>query len=673
MNKGNQRNLFIWLVILVLMLGLPSLFSGDMDDKKEIIFSEFLNRIDSGEMQSVEIKNENIKGKMKNGDEFSTLATDYPKLIDRLNEKNVEIKVLPEVSKMEMFGAMFVSWFPVLFIMVLLFYFFKNAGGGANGAFKFGKSKAKMLQMKGKITFKDVAGINEAKEELAELVDFLKEPYKYTKIGAKIPRGCLLVGEPGTGKTLLARAIAGEADVPFFFISGSDFVEMFVGVGASRVRDMFEEAKKNAPCLIFIDEIDAVGRHRGVGIGGGNDEREQTLNQLLVEMDGFEGNEGIIVIAATNRPDVLDKALMRPGRFDRQIMVNLPDYKGREEILAVHAKKVQLASDVDLAVIAKATPGFSGAQLANLVNEAAILAARNNRKRITMEEMEEATDKISMGMANKSKVVKEEERKITAYHEAGHTIVALNCKNVDPLHKVTIIPRGHAGGFTAFLPESESYYLKNKTQLLEQISVSMGGRVAEELIFGADKITGGAAGDIQNATKIAEAMITVFGFSDVLGTVNYERKRNGGEYYQLEGSSDKTLDMIDSEVKQIVSQQKKKAEDILKKKKKDLIALAEALLKHETLDREQVEKVLRGEKIEEPEEKVDYTKTNFSMFTPMFEGDGEKKTRKRTTKKSDELVEKKETKRKIAKKVKENVKEEVKKRGRKRKIDIDKK
>ena len=642
---NNKKNFLLWVAIISFIIIILNIFDLTSKNGDEIIFSDFLNKIQTGEIQSVDIREKEISGKLKNGKEFVTLSTDYPDLIKELKDKNVEVKVLPATSKSgRIFGAI-LGWLPFVLLVGVWIYFMKGASNGAGSPFKFGKSKAKLVQMKGKVTFRDVAGIDEAKEELKELVDFLKEPEKYTKIGAKIPRGCLLIGQPGTGKTLLARAIAGEAEVPFFFISGSDFVEMFVGVGASRVRDMFEEAKKNAPCLIFIDEIDAVGRHRGVGIGGGNDEREQTLNQLLVEMDGFEGNEGIIVIAATNRPDVLDKALMRPGRFDRQITVDLPDYKGREEILNVHAKRVQLASDVDLKVIAKATPGFSGADLANLINEAALLTARNNRKKITMEEVEEATDKIIMGLAKKNRSMKPEDRKLTAYHEAGHTIVALNCKNVDPIHKVTIIPRGGAGGVTSFLPEDDKVYEK-KSQMFEEIAVAFGGRVAEEMILGTDNITGGASSDIKMATRIAERMVTVYGFSDKLGPINYEKKRKPSEAYQLEGSSDETLDLIDSEIKNIILQQKKKAEDILRSKKKDLVIIAEALLKHETLDADQVKRLLNGENIEKDFTKdVDYSNVNMSIFNPFLSGDSENiNSNKNNEVKKDETKKKKSSK-----------------------------
>ena len=661
MNKNFKKNIISWMLIIGAIFVLSGFFDANISNKNNIIFSDFLKKIDNNEIQSVDIRGKNITGRLKDGENFYTMSAEYPDLIKELKDKNVDVRVSPLITKSDKFISFILSLLPFIILVAIWIYFMKGAGNGAGGAFKFGKSKAKLVQMKGKITFNDVAGIDEAKEEVAELVDFLKEPEKYTRIGAKIPRGCLLIGEPGTGKTLLARAIAGEANVPFFFISGSDFVEMFVGVGASRVRDMFEEAKKNAPCLIFIDEIDAVGRHRGVGIGGGNDEREQTLNQLLVEMDGFEGNEGVIVIAATNRPDVLDKALMRPGRFDRQITVNLPDYKGREEILKVHAKKVQLASDVDLSVIAKATPGFSGADLANLINESALLTARVNRKRITMEEVEEATDKIVMGLARKNRPMKEEDRKLTAYHEAGHTIVALNCKHVDPLHKVTIIPRGRAGGVTSFLPEDDKNY-ETKIQMLEDIMVSFGGRIAEEMILGLDNITGGASSDIKQATRIAERMVTMYGFSDKLGPVNYEKKRNAGDTYQLEGSSDKTLDLIDSEIKNIIVEQKKKAEELLKSKKKDLITLAEALLKYETLDKEQVDKVLKGEKIEPEKENVDYSQINFSTFGPFTIQDVEEQKEKDSVKKTKT----KTTKNKTTKK--EDIKDKDKKKTQRKKV-----
>ncbi len=643
MNKNFKKNILTWLLIILALFIFSNMLNINNNGKDEIIFSDFLTKVNNGEVDNIEIRGDEITGQLKDGKSFITLSAEYPDLVKELQEQNVAVKVVPLISTSEKVFSYILSALPFFILIAVWLYFMKGASNGASSAFKFGKSKAKMVQMKGKITFKDVAGIDEAKEEVEELVDFLKEPEKYTKIGARIPRGCLLIGEPGTGKTLLARAIAGEADVPFFFISGSDFVEMFVGVGASRVRDMFEEAKRNAPCLIFIDEIDAVGRHRGIGIGGGNDEREQTLNQLLVEMDGFEGNEGVIVIAATNRPDVLDKALMRPGRFDRQITVNLPDYKGREEILNVHAKKVQLASDVDLNVVAKATPGFSGADLANLINEAALLTARANRKRITMEEIEEATDKIIMGLARKNRPMKPEDRKLTAYHEAGHTIVALNCKNVDPLHKVTIIPRGRAGGVTSFLPEDDKNY-ENKIQMLEEIMVSFGGRVAEEMILGPDKITGGASSDIKQATRLAERMVTMYGFSDKLGPVNYERKRNAGETYQLEGSSDATLDLIDSEIKNIIVTQKKKTEELLKNKKKDLITLAEALLEYETLDKEEVEKVLKGEKLTKKDKDVDYNNVNFSIFSPFLAEEENKKEENNSQNK--EIL---ETKKKIKK------------------------
>jgi cell division protease FtsH len=621
MNLNFKKNIVFWLILIGILFGLSDfLDNSSTHTNNEIGFSDFLIEVNKENVTKLSVKGNEISGEFKDGKTFTTLAMNYPEFVKELRDKKVEFKVDPLMSKIDRIMKLIGSWLPFILIIGIWIYFMKGAGGGGGGAFKFGKSKAKMLLMKGKITFKDVAGIDEAKEELKELVDFLKESTKYTKLGAKIPRGCLLGGEPGTGKSLLARAIAGEANVPFFFISGSDFVEMFVGVGASRVRDMFDEAKKNSPCLIFIDEIDAVGRQRGVGLGGGNDEREQTLNQLLVEMDGFEGNEGIIVIAATNRADVLDKALLRPGRFDRQIYVNLPDHKGREEILAVHSPKVKMATDVDLSILAKATPGFSGADLANLINEAALLTARNDKKRITMREAEEALDKVRMGLAKKSRIIKEKDRKLTAYHEAGHAIVALNCKNVDPIHKITIIPRGYAGGVTWFLPEDDKKY-ERKIEMLEDIMISFGGRIAEEIIFGEDEVTGGASGDIKMATKLAERMVTSYGFSKKLGPINYEKKRRNDSDYKLEGSSDTILNLIDTEIKDIIVEQKKKAEVILNSKKKDLIKLAEALLKYETLNKEQIDLILKGKSIDDTFEKqlIDVNGVNVSLLTTSFD------------------------------------------------------
>jgi cell division protease FtsH len=626
--KNWKKSLIIWVVFVVVLFGSSVYFDMKNFDKKkenEIAFSSFLNKVESGEVKRVEIRANELVGELTDGTQFYTIGTYYPDLIKDLREKKVELRVLPLVTKFDKVYTLISGWLPFVIIIVLWIYFMKG-NGGAN-PFKFGKSKARLVSSKGKIMFDDVAGIDEVKDELKELVDFLKYPDKYTRIGAKIPRGCLLIGEPGTGKTLLAKAIAGEAQVPFFFISGSDFVEMFVGVGASRVRDMFEEAKTQAPCLIFIDEIDAVGRHRGAGYGGGNDEREQTLNQLLVEMDGFEGNEGIIVIAATNRVDVLDRALLRPGRFDRQIYVSMPDYKGREAILKVHAKKIQISSDTDLSIIAKATPGFSGADLANLLNEAALLAARHGKKRVTMDEVEEAVDKIRMGLSKKNRVMKQEDRELTAYHEAGHTIIALNLENVDKVHKVTIIPRGMAGGVTSFLPEDDKMY-ERKIQMLEEIMVAFGGRLAEEIIYGDNKITGGASSDIKFATRLAEKMITIYGFSDKLGQVNYEKKLRDDNGGIPEPASQEVLNLIDGEIKLIIETQKTKAREILLAHIKDLELLAKGLLKFETLDKEQIDKLLKGELDMLEEKQIDYKHTAFSLFNPFLkelEGKTDKK------------------------------------------------
>lgn len=596
--KNLKNNFIVWILLLFLFNTFISFVVDENKDFKEINFSELIMKVNNKEIESVEIKGNNVKGKLKNGEQFYTNAIIYEKFLEDLKTNDVSFKVLPLVNpKTKIFGEIF-SYLPVLLLLGFLLYNIKMMkGGGEGNPFKFGKSKAKLLQMKGKLTFEDVAGIDEAKNELKELVDFLKDHEKYTSIGAKIPRGCLLVGSPGTGKTLLARAIAGEAGVPFFFISGSDFVEMFVGVGASRVRDMFAEAKRNAPCIVFIDEIDAVGRHRGVGIGGGNDEREQTLNQLLVEMDGFEGNEGIIVIAATNREDVLDKALLRPGRFDRQITVQLPDIKGRKEILEVHAKKVKMAPNINLDNVAKSTPGFSGAELANVINEAALLAARNNKKIITNEEIEEATERVLMGVKNQSKVMKEEEKKITAYHEAGHAICTLYCENSDPIHKVTIIPRGRAGGYVSRLPEYDKSY-HTKLEIVENIIIAMGGRVAEELIFGKDKITAGASSDIQAATYYAKNMITRWGMSDQIGTVFYAENLRYENGYGAESCSNEILKDIDFAIKKLIVESKEKCFEILDKHKDQLEIIANALLKYETLTGDEVKKLIKGEEIQ---------------------------------------------------------------------------
>ena len=602
--KGFKNNIFVWLLVIFAINFAANKFIGEQKQAgNEIIFSDFITKIENKEVESIDIKNGNkIIGVLNDGSKFYTNGIVYEKLLEDLKNNDVKIKIVPTNETKNKIIVELISWLPLILICGYSFFSFKNIKKGMDSPFSFGKSKAQAIQVKGKVTFKDVAGIDEAKNELKELVDFLKDPDKYTAIGAKIPRGCLLIGNPGTGKTLLARAIAGEAGVPFFSISGSDFVEMFVGVGASRVRDMFATAKKNAPCIIFIDEIDAVGRHRGAGYGGGNDEREQTLNQLLVEMDGFEGNEGIIVIAATNREDVLDKALLRPGRFDRQITVQLPDIKGRREILEVHAKKVKMAPDVDLDRLAKATPGFSGAELANVINEAALLAARTNKRIITNNEIEEATERVIMGVRNQSRIMKEEEKKITAYHEAGHTVCALHCDNTDPIHKVTIISRGRAGGYLSRLPEYDKSY-HTKAEMIDNITIALGGRVSEEIIFGKDKITAGASSDIQAATYYAKNMITKWGMDENVGTIYYsDNLKYENQYGGSEACSNETLKTIDCEIKKVINESKEKCEEILRNNTDQLEIIAQALLKYETLTGDEIKKLLNGEEIQQEQE-----------------------------------------------------------------------
>jgi cell division protease FtsH len=607
------KNLTLWLIIGVMLLILVNVFQGDMQraGHEELAFSDFLNAVESKRVAEVTVKESPDEGTVISGlysggeGNFIVQAPNYPDLVPTLREQGVKIKALPATSGMDNFWGILISWFPIfLLIAAYIFVMRQMQGGrGGGGAMGFGKSRAKMLTEKtGKVTFEDVAGIEEAKEELQEVVDFLKDPGKFQRLGGKIPKGCLLVGPPGTGKTLLARAIAGEAEVPFFTISGSDFVEMFVGVGASRVRDMFEQGKKNAPCIIFIDELDAVGRHRGAGLGGGNDEREQTLNQLLVEMDGFEGNDGVILIAATNRPDVLDPALLRPGRFDRQIVVPNPDIAGREKVLSVHLKKVPIAPDVDAKVIARGTPGFSGADLANLVNEAALLAARRGKRVVTMTEMEAAKDKVMMGVERKSMVMSEEEKKLTAYHEGGHAIVGLNLPASDPIHKATIIPRGRALGMVMRLPEGDQLsYTREKMHA--DLAVAMGGRVAEEMIFGYEKVTSGASSDIKQATRIAKAMVTQFGMSDAVGPVDYSGGDDaepflGGNYHKSHSSSEATAAQIDAEVRRIVEEAHEEARRILTEKLEDLHTLSKALLEYETLSGEEIQQLLKDGKID---------------------------------------------------------------------------
>ncbi|MCP5432199.1 MAG: ATP-dependent metallopeptidase FtsH/Yme1/Tma family protein [Alphaproteobacteria bacterium] len=596
----NIRNIALWAVILIVLIMLFNLFEnpGGRSGAEEISFSTLLRRVDANEVREVQIEGEKISGHMTNGTAFVTTAPPDPSLVDRLYGKNVEIRAVPEGEGMNLIG-MIISWFPMLLLIAVWIYFMRQMQSGGGKAMGFGKSKAKLLtERQGRVTFEDVAGIDEAKVELEEIVEFLRDPQKFQRLGGRIPKGVLLVGPPGTGKTLLARAIAGEANVPFFTISGSDFVEMFVGVGASRVRDMFEQAKKNAPCIIFIDEIDAVGRHRGAGLGGGNDEREQTLNQLLVEMDGFEANEGVILIAATNRPDVLDPALLRPGRFDRQVIVPNPDIVGREKILRVHMRKVPIAPDVDPKVIARGTPGFSGADLANLVNEAALLAARRNKRLVTMREFEDAKDKVLMGSERKSMAMKDSEKRLTAYHEGGHAIVALTVPYADPVHKATIIPRGRALGMVTQLPEDDKYSL-TLAEMRSRMAILFGGRCAEEIIFGADMVTSGASSDIDQATRLARAMVTRWGLS-ALGPVafgeNQEEVFLGHAVSRQQNVSEETARKIDSEITRIVVEGHDAAHTILTERLDDLHRLAEALLEFETLSGEEIKMVLRGER-----------------------------------------------------------------------------
>ena len=594
----NLKNIMMWGVIVLLVVGLFQLFQNpkhsNVSDK--IPFSSFLKNLDDGRVVQVEIIGNNIEGVLSDGTVFSTYAPNDPNLVEKLTSKGVNITALPQDDKMPSLLGILLSWFPMLLLIGVWVFFMRQMQGGKGGAMGFGRSKAKLLsEAQGKITFNDVAGIEEAKEEVEEIVEFLKDPRKFKRLGGKIPKGALLVGPPGTGKTLLARAIAGEANVPFFTISGSDFVEMFVGVGASRVRDMFDQGKKNAPCIIFIDEIDAVGRSRGAGLGGGNDEREQTLNQLLVEMDGFDTNEGVILIAATNRPDVLDPALIRPGRFDRQVVIPNPDIVGREAILKIHVKKINTGPDVKLRTIARGTPGFSGADLANLANEAALLAARKNKRIVTMSDIEEAKDKVMMGSERRSMVMTEDDKKLTAYHEGGHAIIALNEQASDPIHKATIIPRGRALGVVWTLPERDKYS-HTREYLEANISKAMGGRVAEELIFGHAKVTSGASSDIQMATKLAKDMVTKYGMSKELGPLTYGENEEevflGRSIARHQHMSEETAKKVDLEIKKIVDAGYQKAKKILTEKIDDLHKLAKALLVYETLSGDEIKDLI---------------------------------------------------------------------------------
>ena len=605
------KNLVLWAVIAVVLLSVFSNFSKQSGSTQTLPYSTYIQMVKSNQVSQVSIEGREIKGKTNTGSVFQTYSpeTSNTAMIGDLLDNNVEITAAaPEGQSLLM--TIFISWFPFLLLIGIWIFFMRQmqGGGGGRGAMSFGKSKARMLgEDEIKVSFKDVAGAEEAKEEVAELVDFLKDPSKFQKLGGKIPSGVLMVGSPGTGKTLLARAIAGEAKVPFFTISGSDFVEMFVGVGASRVRDMFETAKKHAPCIIFIDEIDAVGRHRGAGVGGGHDEREQTLNQLLVEMDGFEGNEGVIVIAATNRPDVLDPALLRPGRFDRQVVVPLPDIRGREQILKVHIRKVPEAEDVKLAIIARGTPGFSGADLANLVNEAALFAARENSKAVNMSHFERAKDKIMMGAERRSMVMSEKEKKLTAYHEAGHAIVGRLVPEHDPVYKVSIIPRGRALGVTMFLPE-EDRYSHSKKHLESQISSLFGGRLAEEIIYGKDSVTTGASNDIERATSLARNMVTKWGLSERLGPLAYSEDEGevflGRSVTQHKNLADDTARIIDEEIRELIDRNYERAETILKERIDTLHAMTDALMKYETIDASQIDALMEGKEVPPPKDWV---------------------------------------------------------------------
>ena len=599
---NNFRNLALWIIIALLLVALFNLFQGpaQRQGRASISFSEFNEQIVTDQVKTVNMSGNRVEGQFKNGMSFSTqIPDDHAGLTQRLLDHKVDLRVRPEGDNITLL-SIFINWFPMLLFVAVMIFLMRQMQAGGGKAMGFGKSRAKMLtERQGRVTFEDVAGVDEAKEDLVEIVDFLKDPQKFQKLGGRIPKGVLLVGPPGTGKTLLARAIAGEANVPFFTISGSDFVEMFVGVGASRVRDMFEQAKKNAPCIVFIDEIDAVGRHRGAGLGGGNDEREQTLNQLLVEMDGFEANEGVILIAATNRPDVLDPALLRPGRFDRQIVVPNPDLSGREKILKVHMKKVPLAPDVDPRTIARGTPGFSGADLANLVNEAALLTARRGKRFVGRIEFEDAKDKVMMGAERRTLAMTDDEKKLTAYHEGGHALVAINVAGSDPIHKATIIPRGRALGMVMRLPERDQLSL-SRQKLHADLCVAFGGRIAEELIFGYDKVTTGAQSDIEMATRMARAMVTRFGMSDALGPVSYGENQEevflGHSVSRTQNVSEATAQKIDSEVRRIVDETYTRAKQILTDRIEDLHVLAKGLLEYETLTGDEIKGLLKGER-----------------------------------------------------------------------------
>ncbi len=603
-----KKSFLIWLFIFVAVITLANIFHKPQNDAntQELTYTAFVNQVEQGNVLTAQLQGQALSGTLKDGKKFTSFAPEESGIVPILQKNNVSISAIAPESEKGSFMMAFISWLPMILFIGIWIVMMRQMAASNGKAMSFGKSKARLLAEKNKITFKDVAGIDEAKQELEEIVDFLRAPAKFQRLGGKIPKGVLLIGSPGTGKTLLAKAIAGEADVPFFTISGSDFVEMFVGVGASRVRDMFEQAKKASPCILFIDEIDAVGRHRGAGLGGGNDEREQTLNQLLVEMDGFETNSGIVLIAATNRPDVLDPALLRPGRFDRQIVVPVPDIKGREQILNVHIKNVPLAPDVKTDVIARGTPGFSGADLANLVNEAALLAARRNKTKVTMRDLEDAKDKVMMGSERRSLVMDENEKKMTAYHEAGHAIVSLHLPESDPLHKVTIIPRGRALGVTMQLPEKDKYS-QSKTYLTSRLSILFGGRIAEEIILGKENVSTGASNDIQVATTIARRMVTEWGMSDVLGPVAYGEPEGevflGYSLTKRKEMADKTALQVDSEIRKLIDNAYATTRDILTKHRKELDRLANGLMEYETLNGEEIALLLKGKKIRVEEQK----------------------------------------------------------------------
>ena len=598
--KNFSKNIALWIIIGLLLVALFNLFQNSPNSRSssKISFSDFIAATEAGNISEVNIIGNYVEGYLDDGRPFTTYSPNYPNLVDKLNENGVKISAEPADKSMHPFLSILLSWFPMLLLIGVWIFFMRQMQGGGGKALGFGKSKAKLLnEAVGKVTFEDVAGIDEAKQELEEVVEFLKDPQKFSKLGGKIPRGALLVGPPGTGKTLLARAIAGEANVPFFSISGSDFVEMFVGVGASRVRDMFEQGKKNSPCIIFIDEIDAVGRHRGAGLGGGNDEREQTLNQLLVEMDGFETNAGVIIVAATNRPDVLDPALLRPGRFDRQITISKPDIIGRDKILKVHLKNIKFSPKFDSKIIARGTPGFTGADLANLVNEAALLAARKNKRLVTQEDFEEAKDKVLLGAERRSMVMTDEEKKLTAYHEAGHAVATLHCPESDPIHKSSIIPTGMALGYVMRLPEKDELN-KRLDKLKADFIIAMGGRIAEEMIFGKEKITSGAAGDIQSVTYWAKKMITEWGMSETLGKIRYNNDSEevflGHSVAQSKNISDATAKLIDEEIRKIVDEAEKNCRKILTDNVDELHIIAKGLLEYETLTGEEIKDLIKG-------------------------------------------------------------------------------